>query len=101
MTENLKKYLELQDVDGKGKERKRLLEKMSDEDLDYLIDKAGCQTAKIVYESFKDGKDGKIYRGELKGMSDDELRELVDNIVPGGAAMKAIIYSTMKRDIEE
>ena len=45
------------------------------------------------------GKKGVIYKEELKGLSDEELHLLVNSLVPGGAAMKAPIYETMKKHI--
>ena len=40
-----------------------------------------------------------IHDAELKGLSDAELRTLVDAIVPGNTAMKAVIYGSMKEKI--
>jgi len=45
------------------------------------------------------GKKDVIYKEELKGLSDKELRTLVEGIVPGGNTMKATIYSSTKNHI--
>jgi len=45
------------------------------------------------------GKKSVINKEELKGLSDNELRTLVEEIVPGGHTMKATIYSSMKNHI--
>ena len=43
--------------------------------------------------------ESQIHDAELKGLSDAELRTLVDAIVPSNAAMKAVIYRSMKEKI--
>jgi len=44
-------------------------------------------------------KTGGIAKGRIKGLSEKELRYLIDNIVEGSAAIKACAYNAMKQNI--
>jgi len=43
----------------------------------------------------KNKQGGKLYKGDLKGLTDKELHEFVDKVVKGGTAIKAAAYSSL------
>ena len=57
MTKKTEKYLELCKIDGTLEERRELLHKMTNKELDLLIAQAGNQTARIYYAGFKKKSD--------------------------------------------
>jgi len=52
-TDRVDEFLRLAEQEGTKTEREKLLSAMSNSEIDYLIEQAGSQTAKIYYSSFK------------------------------------------------
>ena len=44
-------------------------------------------------------KTGQIKKEQVKGLSEDELRFIVNSIVKGNSTMKSIVFSTMREHI--
>ena len=53
MTDLIKEYYILVEEDGTKDERRKLLEEMDNEEIKYLVNQAGNQTARIFYSQFR------------------------------------------------